>query len=155
MFPLPREGRLAAFLPAASGGDSSGDFHDIGAPLTEVCSDGIEIEVEAITGEDGQAARSAVKPEMVKLWLLAGAAMMLTSMKAVTIANACAHPRLAAARRGNAGAKRVGCNALLGGVVFSVYHAHQLARRDSAGSGINDKARLINKRFRNIRRCGR
>ena len=44
-----------------------------------------------------QAARSAVKPEMVKLWPLAGAAIMLTSMKAVTIANACARPRLAAA----------------------------------------------------------
>jgi hypothetical protein len=52
------------------------------------------------------------------------------------------------------GAQRVECSALLGGVL-SVYHAHQLARRDSAGSGINDEARLINKRFRNIRRSGR
>jgi hypothetical protein len=43
---------------------------------------------------------------LVKLWPLAGAAIMLTSMKAVTIANACAHPRLAAARRGNVSAKR-------------------------------------------------
>ena len=46
-------------------------------------------------------------------------------------------PRLAAAQARSA---------LLGGIVLSVYHAHQLARRDSAGSGINDEVRLINKR---------
>ena len=98
----PQGGKTCRLPPPASGGGSSGDFHDIGAPLTEVCSDGIEIEVEAITGEDGQAARSAVKPDMVKLWPLAGAAIMLTSMKAATIA-----PRRCAARERRREARRV------------------------------------------------